>query len=245
MKMILQKFGVILGVVAILSACSVVPNVAQTPTPDVNAVKTMAASTAYVQLTDIAATNQAQPTNTSAPTPTITQEMPSMPLEQITATTDAQPMESGLSTPSPAAAAAAIPTATMAATMAGGISIIPQATQPVPCYASLFVTDVTIPDKTVLKPLQRFTKIWRIQNSGTCKWTKGFGLVYFNGAQLSGVPAYFSSNDPVILPGMQVDIPIHMIAPEKKGQYYSEWIMVDADGKSFGYPVYVMIEVRR
>ena len=241
MKRSLLVLWFALGLLIILPACSALPNQSETPTPDVNAVKTVAASTAYVQLTNIAATNQAMPTNTSAPTPTFIAEATPLPLEQITATPDVQPTQSGVAIPGPTSETAVLPTATAA----GGISILPQATQQVACYASLFITDVTIPDQTVMKPLQRFTKIWRIQNSGTCNWTKGFGLVYFNGAQLSGVPAYFSSNDPVITPGMQVDIPIHMVAPEAKGQYYSEWIMVDADGKSFGYPVYVMIEVKK
>src|SRR6185295_11416560 len=38
------------------------------------------------------------------------------------------------------------------------------------CNNSVFVADITIPDGSVLKPGEDFTKIWRIQNTGNCRW---------------------------------------------------------------------------
>jgi hypothetical protein len=232
-----------------LSACGSLPFANATPTQDIAAVQTSAAATAFVQLTAIAesvmATDSAKPTATELPTSTPT-SMPTA-LEQITTTA----LPSGASLPATAtiAAGGVLPLATLPVggpTPTVGVSIVvPSNATPVkPCYNSLFITDVTIPDNTVLKRLERFTKIWKIQNAGTCNWDEGFGLVYFNGEKLSGVPVYFSGRDPLITPGMQVDMPISMIAPDKKGTYYSEWIMVDDSGKSFGYPFYVMIEVK-
>src|SRR3972149_4698274 len=48
------------------------------------------------------------------------------------------------------------------------------------CNVSQFITDVTIPDGTVMTPGQAFTKIWRIKNIGSCTWT-GFSLVFDSG----------------------------------------------------------------
>ena len=232
-----------------MSACGSLPFEEVTPTADVNAVMTAAAATAFVQLTEMAnaqATTDAQPTATLQPTQTEAPTQTSSPLEQITATPGAG--AAALSSPTPglalATATSAVPGALPTATPIGGAITIPSnATAVTPCLASQYIADVTIQDKEEVKALAHFTKIWRIKNIGTCDWKKGFGLVYFNGEKMSGQPAYFSINDPVIKPGMQVDIPISMIAPEKKGEFYGEWIMVDDKGQSFGYPFYIIITV--
>src|SRR6476620_6570313 len=40
------------------------------------------------------------------------------------------------------------------------------------CHDSaVFVEDVTYPDNTNLKVGEKFTKTWKLQNTGTCKWT--------------------------------------------------------------------------
>ena len=44
------------------------------------------------------------------------------------------------------------------------------------CLEAIFVTDVTIPDKTVIDAEHKFVKTWRLYNSGTCTWTVGFDL---------------------------------------------------------------------
>ncbi len=44
---------------------------------------------------------------------------------------------------------------------------------PVPvvvCDAAYFIKDVTIPDGTVIKRGTNFTKIWRVENIGSCAW---------------------------------------------------------------------------
>lgn len=240
----------------LLSACGVLPFGDTTPTQDVNAVMTSAAATAFIQLTDIA--NSAAATDAAKPTATLqaTETTVSQPtaLEQITQTPESSlPTTATATTGLPVAATApGLPTATtsamnaIAATATTGTTIVipSNATAAKACYSSLFISDVTIPDNTAVKKLEKFTKIWKIQNNGTCDWSAGFGLVYFNGEKMNALPSYFSKNDAVIKPGGQVDIAIHMQAPDKKGQAYSEWIMVDATGKSFGYPFYVMVDVK-
>ena len=36
------------------------------------------------------------------------------------------------------------------------------------CDNADFVTDITIPDETVIEPGEDFTKTWRLKNTGTC-----------------------------------------------------------------------------
>jgi Ig-like domain from next to BRCA1 gene len=54
------------------------------------------------------------------------------------------------------------------------------------CYNSVYVSDVTIPDGTVLAPGKSFTKTWKIQNTGNCAWDKDFELAFETGADMDG-----------------------------------------------------------
>ena len=236
----LHYFLLIILILAI-SACSSLLAAPKDTTQDVNSIMTQAAATAFVQLTqlaDTAATTAAMPTAPMVPTNTVAPTNTTPPLEQVTATpsTDGTlPLATATSLP-----LGIIPTAT---TITAALPAL--ATAATPCNASLFQADVTIPDKTEIKPLAPFTKIWRIKNTGTCNWAKGYGLAFFNGDRMSGEGKFFSKGDTIIEPGMDVEIAINMIAPEKKGEYYGEWIMVDDKGKSFGYPVYLIITVTK
>ena len=57
------------------------------------------------------------------------------------------------------------------------------------CNNSVFVADVTIPDGTIFqdsnekgsRPGNDFQKIWRVQNTGTCKWDEGYSLGLIGG----------------------------------------------------------------
>lgn len=45
------------------------------------------------------------------------------------------------------------------------------------CDLAQFVKDVTIPDGTLLSPVQTFYKTWRLKNVGTCTWS-GYSVVF-------------------------------------------------------------------
>ncbi|ANN22212.1 hypothetical protein SD37_33825 [Amycolatopsis orientalis] len=45
---------------------------------------------------------------------------------------------------------------------------------PHPGDSSRFVSDVTIPDDTVVKPGSQFVKVWEIKNTGTVEWRKRY-----------------------------------------------------------------------
>jgi len=100
------------------------------------------------------------------------------------------------------------------------------------CNRGYFVTDVTIPDGTVLAPGQSFTKTWEIRNIGSCTWTTSYGLVYVFGNPLGAAsPTYLPA---AVAPGATADFSVNMVAPSVAGHYRSYWRFHDASGHQFG-----------
>lgn len=54
-----------------------------------------------------------------------------------------------------------------------------------PKLDSRFIQDVNILDGTIMAPLTRFTKIWRMRNNGNLVWPQGTQLVWIGGDRLS------------------------------------------------------------
>jgi len=254
-------------VVLALSACSLSQAAVPTATPvDINAVMTSAAATAFVQLTQIA--GQASATLVPTKTPTAVPPTNTQPSPAGTGTQEPA-LQLLTSTPSDGAAGlpvvstslvstpvvAGTPTLTLSPGVMGGsptLTKVPGLTPigsgqsnvtVITCLNSKFVADITIPDYTVLKPYEKFTKIWRIQNTGTCSWDQGFGLVMWAGEAMSGEPVYFSRNDKPVDPGGIVDMVIEMRAPTKPGEYIAHWVMVSDTGQTFGGDLTVAIKV--
>lgn len=103
-----------------------------------------------------------------------------------------------------------------------------------------YVTDVTIPDNTVLTPGSSFVKTWRIRNSGTCTWEAGTQLIFTSGEPL-GAPTAVAV--PATAPGAQVDISVSMVAPAAPNTYRSNWQLQAPDGTRFGGIFYVQIVI--
>lgn len=98
----------------------------------------------------------------------------------------------------------------------------PAATATPTCPQAQFVTDVTIPDGTVMTPGQSFTKKWRIRNTGECAWN-GYNLVFDTGDSMGG-PA--SKAVGVVNPGQEIDIEVNLTAPASAGNYRGYWRIV-------------------
>lgn len=95
-----------------------------------------------------------------------------------------------------------------------------------------FVSDVTVPDGTTFKPGEKFTKTWRLQNSGTATWTTAYSLVFYGGEQM-GAPA--SIPLPLsVAPGASIDLSVELTAPLTAGKYTSYWMLRTANGLNFG-----------
>ncbi len=117
------------------------------------------------------------------------------------------------------------------------VPVAPPAAPPVvptarPCESFRFVADVSIPDGTVMKPGQSFTKTWRIQNTGSCVWSTTYQLSFARGDQMNapaGVPLTRNVN-----PGESVDLTVPMVAPMASGKYRGNWLMRSPSGQLFG-----------
>lgn len=106
--------------------------------------------------------------------------------------------------------------------------------------SAIFVSDVTISDGTVVNAGQRFTKTWRVKNSGSTSWN-GYSLAFSSGDKM-GAPT--SVAVPTTAPGAMVDISVPMTAPSEAGPHRGDWQMRTADGAPFGENVFVLITVK-
>ncbi len=102
----------------------------------------------------------------------------------------------------------------------------PAATPTSNCNVAQFITDVTIPDGTIMTPGQAFTKKWRVRNIGSCAWN-GYTLNFDSGDAM-GAPA--SKAIGVLNPGQEVDIDVNMTAPAAVGTYRGYWRIVTNGG---------------
>lgn len=100
------------------------------------------------------------------------------------------------------------------------------------CDKAQFVTDVTIPDGTVINGGQTFTKTWRLKNVGTCTWTSAYSLAFVGGHQM-GAPASISLSNNVA-PNQTVDLSVNLTAPTVAGTYQGDWMLRNPAGGFFG-----------
>lgn len=180
--------------------------------------------------------------------PGSTQE-PEKPSAEVVLTAAAQTVEAKLTqapvqnTATPQVVAptntTAPPTVTLAVSpTTGSGGVVPTATSD--CDDAEFVTDVTIPDGTVLDPNETFTKTWRLRNSGTCSWTPSYSVVFSNGNSMSGPTTQALTGN--VNPGQTMDISINLKAPATADDYVGYWSLRNAAGKNFA-TFYVDINV--
>lgn len=108
------------------------------------------------------------------------------------------------------------------------------------CNDAVYVSDVTIPDGTVLAPGELFTKTWEFQNTGTCDWSEDYLIIFSNGTEMDGES---TTIDRAVSVSSVGDISASLVAPDTEGTYIGYWRMADSDGNLFGESVYVMIVV--
>ncbi|MDY0125583.1 MAG: NBR1-Ig-like domain-containing protein [Anaerolineaceae bacterium] len=203
-----------LVVVLVISACAIPTQPSGDPIEQ--AMQTLQAqATQDYYATSIAQleTLQATQSGTIVPNPTNMNQIP----------TESQPTVVVTVPPSTAVPPTAVPpTATP----------IPPTPTPRPCLQITYISDLSIPDGTKLNAGTAFTKIWRLQNSGSCNWDSGFDIVFTKGNQLGANAVY---DIPYAVPsGQYVDISINMVAPSVNGKYSSEWMLKSSNGVVFG-----------
>lgn len=92
--------------------------------------------------------------------------------------------------------------------------------------------DVTVPDGSVLRPGEVFTKTWRLVNTGDCIWNENYAIVWFSGEMMGSARIQFL--DEPVPPGQSVDLSVEMIAPLQSGYFQSNWKLRNADDQLFG-----------
>lgn len=109
------------------------------------------------------------------------------------------------------------------------------------CNVMQFITDVTIPDGTIMTPGQAFTKTWRLKNIGTCAWTPSYAIAFSDGNAMSGPPSQALVGN--VSSGQTIDISVNLTAPASTGDYTGNWKLRDGSGVLFG-KFYVQIKVQ-
>lgn len=105
---------------------------------------------------------------------------------------------------------------------------------------SVFVSDVTVPDKAVLAAGQAFVKTWRVRNTGTCSWGNDEELVFVRGEAMTPAKVFVI---PAAVPGATIDLSVAMTAPATSGNYVGTWRMRNHGGTIFGSTFNVTINV--
>jgi hypothetical protein len=95
-----------------------------------------------------------------------------------------------------------------------------------------FVSDVSIPDNTILMAGETFIKTWRLRNNGTCVWSTQYALAFFGGERM-GAPAHVPLRNNVPL-GEAVDLSVEMSAPMIAGTHQGFWKLRNDRGQYFG-----------
>lgn len=208
LKKRIHLLALVIGLVLLLSACNF-PGAEETPTPGPELIYTSAAQTLIAQLTQAAAgtpVGVASPTGGVVPSATL-------PMAIVPTATPLAPTNTPLPTNTPVP-----PTATPV---------------PIPCDRAQFVSDVTIPDNTSIGTGTTFVKTWRLRNNGSCTWTSGYALVFYNGDAMSG-PPFAPITTGTVPPGSTIDISVTLIAPITPGTYKGNWRLRNTGGTVFG-----------
>lgn len=124
-------------------------------------------------------------------------------------------------------------TPTLSATQSGSTEIPPTAppatNAPTDCrYSAVLVEDVNYPDNTQVAAGEKFTKTWKLRNTGDCAW-KGYTVAFVFGERMN-------APDLVPVPETQVnstvDVSIDLIAPSTDGTYQANFELRNPEGQS-------------
>ena len=125
-------------------------------------------------------------------------------------------------------ATAAVPTETPAVST----SQPPTATPSAPCDRAEFLGDVTIPPDTLIQAGSIFSKVWRVQNTGSCTWTPSYALVFTGGNLPSVSTVTFLPGS--VAPDQIVELSVTVTAPAPEGVYQGTWMLRNVSGQMFG-----------
>lgn len=109
---------------------------------------------------------------------------------------------------------------------------------------SELVTDITIPDGTIVQQGESFLKTWKVKNTGNTTW-KDYTLEYvgdpFSRDNQMGAP--LAIDIPFCRPGQTVNISVTLRAPDPVGTHRSTWRLRKRNGGFFGEQLFAEIKV--
>lgn len=108
--------------------------------------------------------------------------------------------------------------------------------------AMRFVQDITIGEGESVPPSTRFTKTWRIRNTGAESWPPGCTLRFTDGDQLSNHTEVTVGQ---VSAGQEIDISVEMCSPPDQGMFQGKWRMCNPGGNFFGDAIWVIICVEK
>jgi len=104
----------------------------------------------------------------------------------------------------------------------------------------LFLSDLSIPDGTLVTPGEMLDKRWQVRNGGSCNWDADYGVRLIAGPGM-GVPvqqALYPTTS-----GTEVVIRMIFTAPDEPGTYRSAWQAYNPQGDVFGDPFFIEVLV--
>ena len=213
----------------LLGSCA--PQVAASPTADVNAIMTESVGTFVAQFF------QTQTAMSTPPTPT--------PLHTPTAIASSTPL--ALPSVLPSATYIYYTAVVYPSVTATGTQYTPTvnpSTLGYGCNNLGLINDLEVAPGTVMKPGENFTKTWQVANTGTCDWLFSYRLVPVSGTSLAEEPVRLSGNYPVPK-GEWRKVTVSMTAPTEPGSYSQYWQLSDGAGHTFGATLAVSIVVKK
>ena len=103
-----------------------------------------------------------------------------------------------------------------------------------------FISDVTIPDGTIVVAGSTLDKQWEIENSGTCNWDARYKIRLISGPEMG------ASTEQSLAParsGSRTIIRVTFTAPNPPGSYQSVWQAYNVENLPFGDQFYIDIVV--
>ncbi len=103
-----------------------------------------------------------------------------------------------------------------------------------------FVADVTVPDNTRFQKGEKFTKTWRMQNTGSTAWPEETYAILATGDAM-GAQAKIKVG--AVQPGKTIDVNVDMVAPAADGTYQAQWQLIAKDATISGSGMTILINV--
>lgn len=170
-------------------------------------------------------------------------EDPALKITSIAATVQAEITQTALAMPTATPTLTPTETPTLSPvtpTIQGPFSTATKSLNPATGDNAKFDADITIPDGSIIKPGTSFNKTWSLINSGTTTWTTDYQLVYVFGYQSTVMNVNITKN---VAPGQSIQVTVPFSAPAQNGSYVSWWQMYSATGYFFGDQVSVVFNV--